>query len=406
MRFPSRHAVDEGRPGTTGTARLDRRTSALVRRLRPGDVAVIDQLDLDRATAEALLECRVTAVVNASAFISGRYPNLGPELLARAGVVLVDSVGPDIFRELHDGNQVRLHDGEVIVGDRAIATGRQLDLAQVQAQMEEARAGLSSQLQTFTHNTTEFLRREQDLLLHGQGAPRTGTPIAGRPVVVVSRGYDFQQDLRRLRRFIHEQRPVLVGVDAGADAILAAGHRPDVVVVGEQGLGLNGGEGDRGPRSVSDKALRAARDVVLHTDSAGHATGSGRLERLGVRARTMSASGTSEDMALLLADIAGASFIVPVGTHATLDEFLDRQRGGLAGTFLTRLRVGPKLVDAKLVPQLYSGRVRAWHLALVLLVAVAALIVAIATTPVGGQWWSSISAGLGDFFDWIQGLFS
>ncbi|MGN6131213.1 MAG: putative cytokinetic ring protein SteA, partial [Nocardioidaceae bacterium] len=207
-------------------------------------------------------------------------------------------------------------------------------------------------------------------------------------------------------RFIREQRPVLVGVDAGADAILAAGHRPDVVVVGEQGLGQSSGDGDRGPRSVSDKALRAARDVVLHTDSAGHATGSGRLERLGVRSHTMSASGTSEDMALLLADIAGASFIVPVGTHATLDEFLDRQRAGLASTFLTRLRVGPKLVDAKLVPQLYSGRVRAWQLALVLLVAVAALLVAIATTPVGGQWWSSISAGLGDFFDWIQGLFT
>ncbi len=406
MRFPSRHAVDESKPGTTGTARLDRRTSSLVRRLRPGDVAVIDHLDLDRAAAEALLESRVAAVVNASPFISGRYPNLGPELLARSGVVLVDSVGTDIFRDLHDGNQIRIHGGEIIAGDRTVASGRQLGLDEVQAQMEEARAGLASQLQTFTHNTTEFLRREQDLLLHGQGAPRTGTAIDGRPVVVVARGYDYQQDLRRLRRFIHEQRPVLVGVDAGADAILAAGHRPDIVVVGEQGLGQVSGDGDRSPRSVSDKALRAARDVVLHADTSGRAVGSGRLERLGVRTRTMSASGTSEDMALLLADIAGATLIVPVGTHATLDEFLDRQRSGLASTFLTRLRVGSKLVDAKLVPQLYSGRVRAWHLALVLLVAIAALLVAIATTAVGGQWWSSISAGFADLLDWIQGLLS
>jgi uncharacterized membrane-anchored protein len=405
MRFPLRQPSVEGHPGVTGTARLDRRTSSLVRRLRPGDIAVIDHLDLDRAHAEELVECGVVAVVNASPFISGRYPNLGPELLARSNVVMVDSVGSEVFSKLRDGSRIRVHDGALLSGDETIATGHELGGDEIAELMEDARSGLSTQLQSFTHNTTEFLRREQELLLHGQGVPDLHAAIAGRPVVVVVRGYDYREDLRGLRRFIREQRPVLVGVDAGADALLAAGHRPDVVVVGEEGLAQASSAAEKGS-TITDKALRGAREVVLHADRSGRAVGSDRLDRLGVRHQTLSASGTSEDVALLLADVRGASLIVAVGSHATLDEFLDRQRAGLASTFLTRLRVGPKLVDAKGVPQLYAGRVRLWHLALVLLTGLLALAVAIAATPVGEEWWSSIGGALSDAIDWIQGLFT
>jgi uncharacterized membrane-anchored protein len=405
MKFPSRQPAVEGMPGVTGTVRLDRRTSALVRRLRPGDIAVVDHLDLDRATAESLVDCGVVAVVNASPFISGRYPNLGPELLARSGVLMLDDVGADVFTQLRDGSTGRIHDGAVIVGEETVVTGHELGAEEIGSLMEDARSGLSTQLQSFTHNTTEFLRREQELLLHGQGVPATRTVLDGRPVVVVVRGYDYREDLRRLRRFIREQHPVLVGVDAGADALIAAGHRPDIVVVGEDGLAQGSIAGERGS-TVSDQALRSSREVVLHADRSGRAIGSDRLERLGVRHQTLSASGTSEDVALLLADVRGASLIIAVGTHATLDEFLDRQRAGLASTFLTRLRVGPKLVDAKGVPQLYAGRVRVWHLALVLLAGFLALAVAIAATPVGENWWSSIGGALSDVLDWIQGLFT
>jgi uncharacterized membrane-anchored protein len=405
MKFPSRQPSVEGLPGVTGTARLDRRTASLVRRLKAGDVAVVDHLDLDRATAEALVDCGVVAVVNASSFISGRYPNLGPELLARSGVMMVDDIGADVFTKLRDGSTVRVHEGALIVGDTTVATGHELGAEEIGTLMEDARSGLSTQLQSFTHNTTEFLRREQELLLHGQGVPNTRTVITGRPVVVVVRGYDYREDLRGLKRFIREQRPVLIGVDAGADALIAAGHRPDIVVVGEEGLAQGSTAGERGS-TVSDKALRTSREVVLHADRSGRAIGGDRLDRLGVRHQTLSASGTSEDVALLLADVRGASLIIAVGTHATLDEFLDRQRAGLASTFLTRLRVGPKLVDAKGVPQLYSGRVRIWHLLLVLLAGFLALGVAIAATPVGDDWWSSFGGALSDVLDWIQGLFS
>ena len=396
---------------------MDRRTGALVRRLRPGDVAVVDHLDLDRGTAEVLVECGVAAVVNAAEFISGRYPNLGPDLLAGAGVVMVQ-VGPEVFSRVREGSTVRVHEGSVILDGEVVAEGRQLDGPQIVALMEQARGGLASQLASFTHNTTEFLRREQELLLHGEGIPAIRTSLAGRPVVVVVRGYDYREDLRNLNRFIREQRPVLLGVDAGADALLAAGHRPDIVVVGEEGLGQAGDRRRDGPADqpddrsdergsvVSDRALRSAREVVLHADRSGRAVGAERLRRLGVRHETLAASGTSEDVALLLADVRGASLLVAVGTHATLDEFLDRQRAGLASTFLTRLRVGPKLVDAKGVPQLYAGRVRTWHLVLVVLAGLLALAVAIGATPVGGQWWDSLGSVLSDVPDRIQGLFS
>jgi uncharacterized membrane-anchored protein len=405
MRFPSRQSAVEDLPGLSGTVRLDRRTASLVPRLRPGDIAVIDQLDLDRAGAEALLSCGVAAVVDAAPMVSGRYPNLGPDLLARAGVVLVDDVGSDVFGRLRDGTRVRVHQGELLLDREVVASGRALDPERLSALLEEARTGLSAQLQSFTHNTTEFLRREQELLLHGRGLPELRTRIDGRPVVVVTRGYDYREDLRRLRRFIREQRPVLLGVDAGADALLEAGHRPDILVVGPEGLDQGSAAGGRGT-TVSDRALRSAREVVLHADTSGHAGGADRLSRLGVQHRTIAASGTTEDVSLILGDVRGASLLVAVGSHATLEEFLDRQHSGLASTFLTRLRVGPKLVDARGVPQLYSGRVRLWQLLLVLLAGLVALGVALGATPVGQDWWSSVSASLSDVPDWIQGLVS
>ena len=404
MKFPTRQTTPSGRPGVSGTARVDRRTNAVIRRARPGDIAIIDHLDLDRSHAEALVDAGVVAVVNAAPFISGRYPNLGPGLLAGSGVVMLDDVGASVLSAVSDGSQVRIEGDQLFAGDRVVAEGRQLSAADVTDLMDQARGGLATQLESFTHNTTEFLRREQDLLLHGQGVPELRTRIQGRPVVIVVRGYDYREDLRRLRRYIREQRPVLIGVDGGADALLEAHHRPDVVVVGEEGLGTTSSStGDQGQR-VTDKALRSAREVVLHADRSGRAVGSDRLERIGVRTQVMSAAGTSEDIALLLADSAGASLLIAVGTHATLDEFLDRQRSGLASTFLTRLRVGPRLVDAKGVPQLYAGRVRVWHLLVVLLAGLLALAVALASTPVGSEWWDELRTAFPDLAAPIQGL--
>lgn len=400
MKFAARQRTDVALPGLMATARVERRTKSLLRRLRPGDIAVVDHLDLDRATAQALADAEVAAVVNALPFISGRYPNLGPELLAQAGITLVDGIGGAGLTAIKDGSTVRLYDGTVYVDDRAVAEGRVLDLDTVIEQMNEARLGLVAQLESFTHNSTEFLRREQDLLLHGSGAPRLATRVAGRPVVVVVRGHDHVAELAGIGSFIREQAPVLIGVDGGADALLDAGHRPDIVVVTVRRRESDNGE------ALSAKALKGAKDVVALVDRGSSRTATEQLERLGVRPLRFESGATAEDAALLLGDLNDASLIVGVGMSATLDEFLDSQRAGLASTYLTRLKVGPRLVDARAVPGLYSGTVRPRHLFFIALVGLVALAAAIGVTPVGQEWSDAFARGASDLFDSLQGLFS
>ncbi|MGB0101404.1 MAG: putative cytokinetic ring protein SteA [Nocardioides sp.] len=385
MRIPVRSRTAVALPGLVGTARVDRRTRALLPRLRAGDIAVLDQVDMDRATAQALVDAEVAAVVNASPMISGRYPNLGPQLLVEAGVVVVDGVGAPALGAIVDGRTVRLDEGVVYAGDAPVASGREVDAGTVAVELDQARSGLVTQLETFTHNSTEFLRREQDLLLHGRGVPRLETQLAGRPVVVVASGHEHQRELDLIRAFIREQRPVLVGVGAGAEVLRSAGYAPDVVV-------LDAGAEDA--ELPSAKTLRAARDVVIRTDRGSVRSGLDQLERIGVRPSRFESAATPEDAGLILADAADATVIIGVGMHATLDELLDRQRSGLASTYLTRLKVGPRLVDAAAVPHLYSGRVRPRHLLVVLLAGLVALAAAIGVTPVGQDWFDSLLVSL------------
>jgi uncharacterized membrane-anchored protein len=381
-----RHAVDL--PGLVGTARVERRTRALLPRLRAGDVAVVEHVDLDRATAQALIDAEVAAVVNAVPMISGRYPNLGPQLLVEAGVLLVDGIGVAGLGAIGDGRSVRIHVGEVYAGEEVLARGREVDAATVATELSQARTGLVTQLETFTHNSTEFLRREQDLLLHGRGVPLLDTRIAGRPVVVVVRGHEHEQELDRIRTFLREQHPVLIGVGAGAEVLRAAGLTPHVVV-------LDAGADDTEVPSAA--TLRSARDVVVRVDRGAGRSQVESIERLGVRPKRFESAATPEDAGLILADAGDAAVIVGVGLHATLEELLDRQRSGLASTYLTRLKVGPRLVDATAVPYLYSGRVRPWHVLAVLLAGLVALAAAISVTPVGQDWLDSLT-------DALQGL--
>lgn len=390
MRITARQRPPGAPPGLVGTARVERRTRMLLPRLRSGDLAVVDHLDMDRASAQGLVDAGVAAVVNASPMISGRYPNLGPEVLAEAGIVLVDGIGAAGLAAIKDGTTVRLHEATVYVDDRAVATGREVDAETIRTEMASARTGLVTQLETFTHNTTEFLRREQDLLLHGLGVPRPSTRIAGRAVVVVVPGNEFEAELAAMRPFLREQQPVLIGVERGAEALREAGYQPDIVVLDAQAE-----DSDR----PSAKTLRAARDVVVRVPRGADRTSTDGLERLGVRPLRLESAATCEDAALILADAGDAAVIIGVGMHATLDEFLDRQRSGLASTYLTRLKVGQRLVDATALPYLYSGRVRPRHLLLVMLAGLVALAAAVAVTPVGQEWADTLAAVVADLVD-------
>jgi len=364
-------------PGLTGVARLDRRTKSLAKRLRPGDIAVIDHVDIDRGAAMALVEARVGGVVNLAPSISGRYPNLGPQELLDAGVVLVDNVGQDAFTAINDGDTVRIDGDTVYRGDAVVACGVRQDDASVAAALEASKDGMASQLEAFSANAVEHLRRERDVLLDGKGVPSVATPIEGRHVLIVLRAFDYRRDLAGLKTYIRENSPVLVGVNAGADALLEAGYQPDLIVT----------EADE----ISDQALRCGAEVVAHVSRDGRLRGRERLERLGVDAATFAASGTAEDAALLVAHAHDASLIVVAGSHSSLLEFLDKGRSGMASAFLTRAAVGSRLVDAKAVAQVYQNRIRSWWVVLVVLLAVSVVAAAIATTPVGQQWWEDIS---------------
>ncbi|HEY7042344.1 MAG TPA: putative cytokinetic ring protein SteA [Nocardioidaceae bacterium] len=378
--------------GVSGTARLDRRTRTMAKRLRPGDIAVIDHVDIDRHAALALIDADVAAVVNIAPSISGRYPNLGPELIVDAGIVLVDDVGSAVFQAVNDGDLVRIEGDTIYRGDTAVGVGVRHDPASVAAAMEAAKDGMASQLEAFSANAVEHLRRERALLLDGEGVPSLSTRVDGRDVLVVLRTFDYAADLRSLRTYIRENSPVLIGVDAGADALLEAGHRPDIVVTGAE--------------DISDRALRCGAEVVAHAGRDGRIPGAERLDRLATPHTTFCGGGTSEDAAILLAHAHGAGLIVMVGSHATLVELLDKGRSAMASSFLTRATVGSSLVDAKAVARLYRHRVRTWVVLLVLLVGIAAVVAAIATTPVGQDWWDQVTAWYADASDWVAGLTS
>ena len=379
-------------PGVWGTVRVDARTKDLTKRLKPGDIAVIDHQDIDKVSAEALLSCKPLAVVNAALSISGRYPNMGPQILVAAGVPLLDNVGSDVMVAVKDGQLARLDDDTLYVGEVVVAKGILFDQDIVAAAMIEARAGLAVQLEAFAANTMEYLRRERALLLDGVGVPDIRTVLEGRHALVVVRGYHYKDDLQTLRHYIREYRPILIGVDGGADALLEAGHRPDLIV----------GDMD----SVSDATLACGAEIVVHAYRDGRAPGLERVRKLGLDPVVFPATGTSEDVAMLLADDKGAELIVAVGTHATLVEFLDKGRSGMASTFLTRLRIGGKLVDAKGVSRLYRSRISNLSLAVLLSGGLFALFVALAATPAGTAMLQLVAARWDDAWSWIVGLFT
>jgi uncharacterized membrane-anchored protein len=323
-----------------GTARLGERTKHLVKRLRPGDVAVIDHVNIDRIAAEELIEAGVAAVLNAAESSNGRYPNAGPLMLARAGVRLVDAPDAGLFELLKDGDRLRIDGGTVKIADREALRGRVLSIDELERQLEGQRERIDEALAEFAENTVAHVRQETDLLTGTVEFPSTKASFRDRHVLIVVRGDRHRRDLKALRAYIRDVRPLIVAVDGGADGVLEAGLKPDLIL----------GDMD----SASDAALSCGAELVVHAYPDGRAPGCRRLLDAGLAHTVVPAAGTSEDVAMLMAYEKGAALIVSVGAHFNLIEFLDRKRGGMSSTFLTRLRIGERLVDAKGVSRLYN----------------------------------------------------
>lgn len=352
------------RPGIVGTARVDRDIDRLLRRVCPGDIVVLDVLDLDRITADALVDAEVAAVVNASPSVSGRYPNLGPEVLLANGVTLIDETGTDVFKKVKDGSKVRLHNGGVYAGDRRLIKGTERTDEEIASLMQEAKNGLVSHLEAFAGNTIEFIKSESPLLIDGIGIPDVDVDLRRRHVVIVADEPSAEDDLHSLKPFIKEYQPVLIGVGSGADVLRKAGYRPQLIV------------GD--PSNLSAEVLKSGAQVILPADADGHAPGLERIQDLGVGAMTFPAAGSPADLALLLADHHGAALLVIVGQRANIETFFDRTRQhSNPSTFLTRLRVGEKVVDAKAVATLYRHNISGGAIALLALTMLIAVVVAL-----------------------------
>lgn len=361
--------IPEARVYLSGVARVDRKTKALVKRLRPNEIAVIFHQDLDEVSAEALVQARVQCVINGADSITGRYPNRGPQLLAENGVHLVDCAGEAILEAIRDGEVIEVRDGEVYCRGRLAGCGRVLDRVEIEQRLIRARENLRHELDKFVENTLEYAKKEKDLILGELKLPELPLNLKGRHVLLVVRGADYREDLNAIRPYIEEVRPVLIGVDGGADALREFGWTPDLIV----------GDMD----SVSDETLRCGATLVVHAYPDGRAPGLARLEKLGLTGLVLPAPGTSEDVALLLAYEKGAALIVAVGTHSNMIDFLEKGRAGMASTFLVRLKVGSILVDAKGVNRLYRGRFRAsYFLQIILAAFIPVLLIATLSTPI------------------------
>ncbi|EEH64185.1 thiamin pyrophosphokinase, catalytic domain protein [Gleimia coleocanis DSM 15436] len=358
-------------------------------RLESGEIAVINHADIDRIAAESLVAKQPKAVLNAAKSTTGRYPNLGPEILLEAGITLIDDLGTEIM-ELTEGQSIQIHENQIFDGDTLIATGKLQTLETNAEAMEAARVGMAEEIEAFAANTMEYMVKERDLLLNSVGIPEVKTDFRGRHMLVVVRGYHYKEDLALLKPYIRDYRPVLVGVDGGADAIIEAGFKPDMIL----------GDMD----SISDEALTCGAEIVVHAYRNGNAPGLERVKRIGVEHVVFPVTGTSEDAAMLLGDAKGASLIVSLGTHSTLVEFLDKGRAGMSSTFLTRLVVGSKLVDAKGLSQIYRTRISNWQLLMLALTGMLAIILAMAMTPAGQAVLSIIGVHLWDLFSSFKEL--
>ncbi|MGQ9524084.1 MAG: putative cytokinetic ring protein SteA [Armatimonadota bacterium] len=360
-----------GHPG--GRAKLDRRTKNLVRRLRCGDVAIINHPDLDSVAARALADCKPSFVINAAQSTTGRYPNAGPAVLLSAGIPILDSVGEQVFSAVKEGDWVWLEGNRVMRDGAPVAEGRLLTQDEVRAAMDRAKRNLSDELRKFAENTLQHIAIEAASLIEPAALPDLRTRISGRHVLVIVRGEGYRSDLHQIMPYIEEVRPVLLAVDGGADALLECRLKPHIIL----------GDMD----SVSDKALTCGAELVVHAYPDGRAPGLERVRQMGLTASVFPVPGTSEDAAMLLAYEKGAEVIVALGTHFSLMEFLDKGRAGMASTFLVRLRVGSILVDAKGVSRLYRPGVRWKHLAVLSAAALVPMGIIVALSPTLNTVW-------------------
>jgi len=322
-----------------GKVKVDYKTKNLVKRVQPHEIAVINHADLDEVAALSLVKARVKAVINAQPSATGRYPNPGPLVLIKHHVPLIDNTGPAVMK-LHDGQTIEIRDEKIVVNNTVLARGTRQSRETILKIMECGKTNLQVSMEKFVDNTLFHAGLERSLILGELQIPQLNISLQGKQVLIVIRGASYYDDLAAVKSYIREMKPVLIGVDGGADALFECGYRPKLIF----------GDMD----SVSDSVLSCGAELVVHAYTDGTSPGLERVKKMGLAAKVFAVPGTSEDAAMLLAYHGGADLIVAVGTHSNIIDFLEKGRSGMASTLLTRIKVGSILVDAKGVSKLYS----------------------------------------------------
>lgn len=327
-----------------GIVRKDKKTKKLINRLNPGDIALLCHRDIDEIAAISLIESKVKAVLNVEKTLSGKYPNRGPLLLNKSGIPIFEVDKTNIFDLINEGDELKIDGNKIIYKNRVISFCKIIDIYEIEKMMEIGNSNLEKELDRFIENTLEYAKKEKGLVLGKVKIPQITTKIKGKHALVVVRGKGYKRDLEAIQNYVKEVRPVLIGVDGGGDAILEFGLIPDIVI----------GDMD----SVTDRCLKVSKEIIVHAYPDGRAPGMARLNSLDINPIVFSSPGTSEDIALLLCYSKGADLIVAVGTHNNMIDFLEKGRNGMASTFLVRLKIGDKLVDAKGVSKLYRSNLK------------------------------------------------
>jgi uncharacterized membrane-anchored protein len=262
---------------------------------------------------------------------------------------------------------VILRGGSVVGPNGVVAEGHLWDSGQLEQVMREQQLQIGSAIERFAENTLTHIREERELLAGSLKLPPLDTNFRDRHALVVVRGPDYKRDLRAIRPYVRDVRPVLVGVDGGGDALLEVGLKPDIII----------GDMD----SASDSVLTCGAELVVQAYDDGRAPGRDRLDRLGLAYKVLPAPGTSQDVAMLVAFERGAKLIVSVGSHFNLSEFLGKDRAGMSSTFLTRLRVGEILVDTKGVSRLYQPAPTGGQMLAFLAAALIVVVIVVLSSP-------------------------
>ncbi|WP_186445556.1 putative cytokinetic ring protein SteA [Paenibacillus cremeus] len=333
-------SIDHHHVPIMGTAHVDRSTKKLLMRIPHGAIAVIAHDDLDELAVQGLLQAKVKAVINAGRTMSGRIPSSAVLPLLDAEVPIYE-MEPVHFDLLEDEPEIVIANEQLMVHPYGSIPCRQFTRQDWFQRFQTAKDGEAYELKKFVENTLRYAELEKEFLFEPLKSRELRTSFRGRSVVVVVRGSGYQADLVCLHDYIQAVRPVLVGVDGGADALLEQGYQPDVIV----------GDMD----SVSDKALRCGAELVVHGYRSGAAPGLVRLEPLGLQSAAVivACGGTSEDLALLLAYDHQCEEIVTVGLHSHMHDFLEKGRNGMGSTWLVRMKVGNRLMDAKGISRLF-----------------------------------------------------